>query len=65
MSQQQEISRATVERLLVELAATADPAHAEAVAQQIRLHAELAGLDAEAVAKLATPAPKAKPKAEA
>jgi hypothetical protein len=50
---QQDISRATVERLLGELAETKDQAHAEALAGQVRLHAELAGLTDDDVAKLA------------
>lgn len=41
---QQDNSRAAVERLVAELASTDDPAHAEALASQIRIHAELAGL---------------------
>ncbi len=41
---QQDNSRAAVERLAAELAATDDPAHAAALESQIRLHSELAGL---------------------
>jgi hypothetical protein len=50
---QQDNSRAAVERLLGDLAATKDLAHATALASQIKLHAELAGLNDEDVAKLA------------
>jgi hypothetical protein len=53
---QQDNSRAAVERLLAERATTEDPAHATALESQIRLHAELAGLepeDLEAVARAA------------
>jgi hypothetical protein len=53
---QQDNSRAAVERLLAERAATEDPAHAAALEGQIRLHAELAGLgpeDLESVARAA------------
>jgi len=53
MPTQQEISTATVDRLLAELANTDDPAHADALMSQLRLHAELAGLSLEDVAKLA------------
>ena len=55
---QQDNSRAAVERLLAELAATGDPVHAQALEAQIRLHAELAGMTAEDVAALASPAAK-------
>jgi len=41
---QQDNSRAAVERLTAERAATIDPAHAAALESQIRLHSELAGL---------------------
>jgi hypothetical protein len=41
---QPDISRATVERLRAERAATTDPAHLAALDNQIRLHSELAGL---------------------
>jgi hypothetical protein len=40
---QQDISRATVERLSAELTAVTDPAVAAGIADQIRLHSELAG----------------------
>lgn len=53
---QQGISRATVERLLVELSGTTDAIHALALTGQIRLHSELAGLTEGDVAKVATPA---------
>jgi hypothetical protein len=62
---QQDISRATVERLLAERAATGDPAHAAALESQIRLHAEMAGLepkDFEAVARAAADKLKAEAK---
>lgn len=58
---QQDNSRAAVERLAAELAATDDPAHAEALASQIRLHAELASLGADEVTKLTAKATPAKP----
>lgn len=53
MPTQQEISAATVDRLLAELANTDDPAHADGLMSQLRLHAEMAGLSLEDVAKLA------------
>jgi hypothetical protein len=49
---QQENSRAAVERLLTEFIATDDPAQADGLAGQIRIHAELAGLTAAEVAEL-------------
>lgn len=55
---QQDNSRAAVERLLAERAATGDPVHAQALEAQVRLHAELAGMTAEDVAALAPPAAK-------
>lgn len=60
---QQDNSRAAVERLLAERAATGDPAHAAALEGQIRLHAELADLepeDLESVARAAADKLKAK-----
>lgn len=71
---QQETSRAAVDRLLAELAATDDMAHGEATFSQIKMHAELADISpeelAEAVKKLGPtttpvkPAKAAKPAAE-
>ena len=57
---QQDNSRAAVERLVAELATTDDAAHADALANQIRLHAGLAGMNDEDIAKLAAPAAPAK-----
>jgi hypothetical protein len=58
---QQDNSRAAVERLLAELATTDDPAHADGLANQVRLHAELAGLSPDEVAAMAAKVPPAKP----
>jgi hypothetical protein len=57
---QERNSRAAVERLMVERAATADPAHAAALESQIDLHAALAGLsdDDLAAIELSGPVPK-------
>lgn len=41
---QEEISRATVERLRTERAGVTDPEYAAALDDQIRIHSELAGL---------------------
>lgn len=57
---QQGISRETVARLRAEQAATCDEAHAAALENQIRIHAELAGPEPEPAkpkpAKTAKPA---------
>lgn len=57
---QEEISRATVERLCVERAGVTDPEYAAALDDQIRIHSELAGLsdDDLAAIELAGPVPK-------
>ncbi len=50
---QQDTSRAAVKRLLTELATTDDPNHGAVLVSQIKLHAGLAGMTDEDVAKLA------------
>jgi hypothetical protein len=58
---QQDTSRAAVERLAAELgAAGEDSAYREALTDQIRLHAELAGLSADELAALVNPPKPAK-----